>query len=300
MTAERAEWFDSMQSRRNLDAVNDAERYRDLAERVLGRSAGGTEVALTLDALPPEADGRIRLPDGSRVIGSVVRRPMGELLSIAVHVASPLDAKSFSDAVRAIYEAEGYRPAPLHPGMSGFRPSVTGAFGGSVLCRGEDGPWMSAGARATASGSEGSIVWNGPAAGAGPCAQRPQGGMGFPDVLPPLEAPEGVELLLGGGSGGGGSSWTSNATAYTSLNARDLVAAFAPQLEAAGASGLGSGGDEVVGWGQWRLAKEPWQASLVAFGRDERKDLQLRIERADHRKREDLMRRGASWRTFGF
>lgn len=280
--------------------MNEADRYRDLAERVLGRSPDGTEVSLTLDALPPEAEGKIKLPDGTRVLGGLVRRPMGELLSIAAYVASPLDAKAFGNAVRALYQADGYRQPPPPQGMmGGFQPSAMGMMGWSVLCQGEDGPWMSSSARATGSGCEGSIVWNAPAAGAGPCSPRPHGGSGFPDVLPPLEAPEGVELLPGGG-GGGGSSWTSNSTAYTSLNARDLVSAFAPQLDAAGAQNLGSGGDDVVAWSQWKLAKEPWQASLVAFGRGERKELQLRIEREDYRKREDLIRRGASWRTYGF
>ena len=50
--------------------------------------------------------------------------------------------------------------------------------------------------------------------------------------------------------------------------------AFAAQLTDAGASALGSGGDEVVAWSQWRLATEPWEALLLAFGRGERKELQ--------------------------
>lgn len=280
--------------------MNEDERYRDLAERVLGRSADGSEVSVTLDAAPPEANGRIHLPPGTRVIGGVVRRPMGDILSIAVQIASSLDPKTLGDAVRALYEADGFRPAPMNgPMPGGFRPTGFGGMGGSVLCQGEDGPWINSAARAAASGSEGSIVWNAPSPGGGPCTPRVHG-MAYPDVLPPLEAPEGVELVLSGGSGGGSASWTTNAVAYTKLGARDLVAAFAPQLNAAGATTLGSGGDDVVGWGQWKLAKDPWQATLIAFGRDERKDLQLRTEREDGRKREEAMRRGAGWRVYGF
>jgi hypothetical protein len=280
--------------------VNDADRYRDLAERVLGRSAEGTEVSLTLDRLPSEAEGRIHMPDGTRVTGSVVRRPAGEVVSVAAYVASSLDPKAFGDALRRLYEADGYRPAPPQPGpMGGFRSSGMRGLTGGILCRGEDGPWIQTSGRASASGSESVIIWNGPAAGGGPCSPRPHG-MAFPDVLPPLDAPEDVDLLPGGGYGGGGGSWTTGGAAYTKLSARELVNAFAAQFDAAGARSLGSGGDDVVAWSEWKLAKEPWQALLLAFGRDERKELQLRIEREDYRKREDGMRRGMTARLYGF
>jgi hypothetical protein len=280
--------------------VNEAERYRDLAERILGRSAGGTEVSLTLDGLAPEADGRIQLPEGTRVTGTVVRRPLGELISVGAYVASSLDPKAFGDAVRSLYEADGYRPAPPQPGpMGGFRPSAMRSMTGGVLCRGEDGPWIHSTGHAVADGTEGLVVWNGPAAGGGPCAPRSHG-MPFPDVLPQLDAPEGVDLMPGGGSGGYGGSWTTNAAAYTTLNAREVVDAFAPQLQGAGASTIGSGGDEVAAWSQWKLAKEPWEALLLVFGRGERKELVLRVDREDFRKREDAMRRGVSTRVYGF
>jgi hypothetical protein len=109
-----------------------------------------------------------------------------------------------------------------------------------------------------------------------------------------------VELLPGGGYGGGGGSWTTSAAAYTTLSARELVDTFAAQLESAGAATLGAGGDDVVAWSQWKLSKDPWEALLLAFGRDERKELQLRIERSDYRKREDAMRHGVSARIYGF
>ncbi|HEX9494467.1 MAG TPA: hypothetical protein VGA38_01760 [Candidatus Limnocylindria bacterium] len=280
--------------------MNEAERYRDLAERVMGRSPEGTEVSLLLEALPPEADGRIRLPDGARLIGSVVRRPLGDLGSITAYVGSPLDAKAFDKAVRALYEADGYHPAPPQPGyMGGFRSAGTGSAFGNALCRGEDGPWVHCSSRATATGSESFIAWNAPSAGMGPCSPRAHG-MPFPDVLAPLEAPDGVQLLPGGGYGGGGGSWTTSAGAYTTLSARELIDTFAAQLEAAGAAKLGSGGDDMVAWSEWKLAKDPWEALLLAFGRDERKELQLRVERDDYRKREDAMRRGMSARIYGF
>ena len=82
--------------------MSDAERYRDLAERVLGRSAGGTEVSLTLDGLAPDAEGRIRMPDGTRVTGCIVRRPTGEVTSVAAYVESSLDPKAFGSAVRGL------------------------------------------------------------------------------------------------------------------------------------------------------------------------------------------------------
>jgi hypothetical protein len=288
--------------RDTLIVVTDADRYRDLAERVLGRSTDGTEVSLTLDGLSPEAEGRIRMPHGTRITGCVVRRPTGEVTSVAAYVASSLDVKAFGDAVRSLYEADGYRPAPPQPGpMGAFRSSGMRGLTGGILCRGEDGPWIQTSGRASAAGSEGVISWNGPAPGGGPCAPRPHG-MSFPDVLPPLDAPEGVDLLPGGGYGGGGGSWTTSGVAYTKLGARELIDAFAAQIETAGARKLGSGGDVVVAWSDWKLAKEPWTALLLAFGRDERKELQLRVEREDYRKREDAMRRGmaSGWRTYGF
>ena len=107
--------------------------------------------------------------------------------------------------------------------------------------------------------------------------------------------------MPGGSYGGGGGSWTTGGAAYTKLGARELVDAFAAQFETAGARKIGSGGDDVVAWSEWKLAKEPWAALLLAFGRDERKELQLRVEREDYRKREDALRRGmaSGWRTYG-
>jgi hypothetical protein len=205
--------------------------------------------------------------------------------------------------VRSLYDADGYRPAPPQRGpMGGFRSSGIRGLTGGILCRGEDGPWIQSSGRASTGGSEGVISWNGPVGGGGPCAPRPHGMGGFPDVLPPLDAPDGVDLMPGGGYGGSGGSWTTSGAAYTKLGARELVDAFSAQFGAAGAVAVGSGGDDVVAWSEWKLAKEPWQALLLAFGRGERKELQLRVEREDYRRREDGMRRSmaTSWRTYGF
>ncbi len=279
--------------------MDDAERYRDLAERVLGRSANGNEVRLLLDEPPPEADGRIRLPGPTRIIGSVVRRDRnGELASLAVHVASPLESAAFLAAERRAYEADGYGPPPPYGAPGGFRPSAMRTMNSGTFCHGEDGPWIQCMSRPSTDGSEGVVVWNAPTAGMGPCAVRSPIGHPMADLLPPLDAPDGVDLMPSGGYGGPAGSWTTGGTAVTALTARQLVDAFAPQLQAAGATKLASGGDETVGWTQWRLAKEPWEAFLVAFGPDRRKELQLRVDRPDRRGREEAMRGAMGWRTW--
>ncbi len=281
---------------RYFPEVADADRYRELAERVLGRSAAGREVELVLDALPPEAGGRIHLPADAQLLGAVIRRdPDGELTSIAVYLASTMNAEVLIQGARQTYGAEGFGPPPPSPApMSGFRHS--GRPGGSsvVLCHGPDGPWVQCSARAIGSGCEGVIVWN---AGAtmGPCTPRMHPHE-IATVLEPLDAPDGVQLMPGGGYGGAGGSLTMGGSAITTLGARDLVDAFALQLIARGATRVDSGGDAVAGWSVWTLATAPWEASLFAFGRDEYKELQLRIERPDHRKREQVAR---GWRTYG-
>jgi hypothetical protein len=283
--------------------MNEFERYRDLAERALGRSATGTEVSLTLAGLPPEAGDRIRLPEGTHVVGGIVRRPTGDVASVGAFVESSLAPKAFDALVRGLYEADGYRAAPQPSGpMGGFvRSSGMRSITGAVLCRGEDGPWIHTSSRAAREGSEGIVVWNAPAPGGGPCAPHHYAPAPLAGVLAPLEAPDGVELMPGGGYGGGGGSWTMGGTAFTKLSARELIEAFGAQLEGAGASSLGSGGDEVVAWSQWKLAKDPWEALLLAFGRGERKELQLRVEREDYRKRDDGLRvQAAGFRSFGF
>ncbi|CAA9588619.1 MAG: hypothetical protein AVDCRST_MAG88-4415, partial [uncultured Thermomicrobiales bacterium] len=206
----------------------DATLLRELAERLLTPPSPGPEGEVpTTELLPgrlPDAPALdLPVPPGGRLLGSVVRRfaPPG-----VVSVEAVYDAAGRGQDVAAFYDEElarrGYTPAPFGgPGRPtpGFQPTVTTIYrtfcppGGAgflsltIFPRGE----RPVDVRARLEGTGPGPCGDGGKPGAPPPDRRFPPGL---DRLPPLFAPEGVQVQPTGG-GGGPNRFSSAAVALT-------------------------------------------------------------------------------------
>jgi hypothetical protein len=264
---------------------------RELAQRLLASpvpSGFGApqQVQLLPGALPADLPLDLPLPDGSTLIGSAVRpsfarssgpvpllapgaqppSPSGEASDIVLDVpGAPADVLSFyRDALTGL----GWSPPAFPtPGPGGFLP----AFGPSpavTYCAGASGPWLTVSVSAGQSG-ENDVRVHIDTGNAGPCTAPTffGGGPGpFPQVLPPLAPPTGVQVQPNGGSGGSGHV-SSDAAAATSLSPAELEAAYAQQLSAAGWTRIDGHDDGTLVWSTWSLpasaGADDWQGFLL-------------------------------------
>jgi hypothetical protein len=82
------------------------------------------------------------------------------------------------------------------------------------------------------------------------------------ELLPSLQAPEGVRLQSIGG-GGGPVFRSSDALAETELSVADLAAQFAQQLTAAGWTQRAGGDDALLAWSAWSVPGEGERTGLL-------------------------------------
>ena len=198
----------------------------------------------------------IPVPEGARVVGSVVRGAPDDPDSATAY----LDVPGTTDQVRAtfdrLFSERGFRPkAPgSFPGQgAGFQHSMTSPrmAHGATYCAGEDGPFYTLGIGA-GDPAPVSVLWNGGQMGWNPCSSRaghPVQGM---EDIPSLSAPPGVMVQAGGGGGSPG-AWYAQGLAFTDMPARTLVDHFAEQLAATQATQLAREDADSASWGRWKL-----------------------------------------------
>ncbi len=265
--------------------VSDPVLLKELAERFIAAPelfpAGRPNTArLVPGALPPGLPFQVPLPEGARLLGSLVldNGPSGESWVILLDTpGSAADALDFyQDALMAL----GWTPPPVGPGAQGFRPTLPPA--GASFCRGPGGPWLRLNAATRAQGT--AEVRLNISQNPGPCSQTPGPSKPIPpglDRLPVLYGPKGALLDGVSTSSGGPNRWNSDATAETDLSPADLEAHFAAQLKAAGWTRLGGLTQGPVAWSLWSLPSDGnWQGLLyVAEGPTRgRRWLHLRVE----------------------
>jgi hypothetical protein len=87
----------------------------------------------------------------------------------------------------------------------------------------------------------------------------------FENMVPPLEPPDGAEQRFGGGGGGGG-DWRSSATLRTDLDLPAIAPHYDAPLAQAGWQRSRNGITPPVAWSTWTFTDEdgePWRALLV-------------------------------------
>jgi hypothetical protein len=245
------------------EPMEKADRLQELAERLLSYPMGidgrpqvaGLVPGRVADGLPLD----LPLPPGAEVIGTLVRRHVGQELASAEVV---LDASGPAEAILDVYRhalpPQGWAelpPAQVRLGfmfMGGFTPPQRVV--GVTFCRGRPGPSVSIGVTPTTGGPN-DVRVRVDLTSAGPCAQQRH--PGFPETppVPPLEGPPGVPVTMRGG-GGSGSQWTSGALAETTMTVGELAEHYAAQLRAAGWIETGHGAAGTVAWYTWRVPRD--------------------------------------------
>jgi hypothetical protein len=258
----------------------DAAALRELAERMLTSSVGTTDAQrpsarLLPGQLPPDLPLDLAIPDGSRIIGSVVRT--GDQtggMSVVIDVPGTLwDVHRYFEGVLSQQGWATSASGGISVGGGGFQQTSTlgnfycrsGDDNSFLMVRLFDGPPGLVDVRfalttAASPGPGGRSV--------SPCAATalsPYGSTFRKELLPPLTAPVGAQLRTTGQSGGMG-SWGSDAMVETAVGVAALQAHFGEQLAAAGWVHRAAGSDGPLAWTLWDIPGESeWYGLLVVL-----------------------------------
>jgi hypothetical protein len=273
----------------NAPGATEDELVQRLVTSPFNPSGKEQGVQLLRGALPSQPKVDVPMPQGAKLIGSVVRTSAGTPINVMVL----LDAPGTAADVTTFYEKEltalGWKAAPDRSGppQGGFQQTPTATS--KTFCKGDGLPWVSL------------TIWpkdkapndvrlshqlqNEFPGGGTPCSQQGFGPQPFQSKLPALRAPSDVQFRSGGGMGSGPDRQTSETSAVTARSASDLETFFEGQLAAAGWTRTGSGGSGPIAWSAWRVPGEgDWTGLLFVLetGSDKRL-LSIRAEAATAR-----------------
>ncbi|GAC1542481.1 MAG: hypothetical protein NVS2B7_15630 [Herpetosiphon sp.] len=245
----------------------DANVTKELAERLLGGPPApdgkGQTVQLIPGKLPGDMGVEIPVPRSGRLLGSLVR----SFGAKNVHVDVVLDVPGPTAQIAAFYQdafgKQGFTPTPDFKGgpAFGFQPTLVPTF--RTFCHGSTPPWISLGI-VPSGASVTDVRVQVDKTNAGPCLNRglePYKGPPGADKMPPLFAPDGVQLQPNG-PGGAPNRVSSAATAITAMSVAALEAEFARQLEAAHWTRTGGRTEGPLSWSSWRV---PGDGTLQGF-----------------------------------
>ncbi len=256
-TAAMAATLPAMTAATTTSPTDNPALLKELAERLLVPlyygPPGSPAMSATLYPGKLPYDFALTLPQGARLVGSVVRSGGmgGKMPGPSTEVVLDMSG-STSDAVAALREflnKDGWsNPNVPYGAPRGFQPTMQPTS--FPLCKGS--AWLNV---MVSGGSAGvrdvRLTVNSPG---GPCTAQPMP-MPVPvgmQLLPALYGPSDLALTTSGMSGGP-NRWGSEAVAETRKAAHDLEALFAAQLEKAGWSRLSSRADGPIAWSMWRV-----------------------------------------------
>jgi hypothetical protein len=230
--------------------VRDTAALQVLLQRLVGYSypgAPGPEAQIYVGRLPDKMPVDLPLPDGSRVIGSIVRGE--ESLQIVLDAPQPPDR--VLDFYRQRLSAAGWSTPDQSGGPSGgFVPS--GIPNGITFCQSRQGPALFVSASAEPNQpTDVRLTLNTSKTQGSPCSQQPSGGPATSQVIPRLLAPAGARQTEGGSGGSSTGSSYNSATLVTDQSAVELAAFYGDQLTQAGWTKQESGQSGPVAWSTW-------------------------------------------------
>lgn len=249
---------------------------RELAERLLSPPPDvrgeAPRARLFVGALPPELELDLPVPPGGRLIGSVHRVFRQDAGPKAGSVEVVVDAPGPPAAVAAFYQSAfaergWFAPPSGGPPAGGFQPTAGPLY--RLYCASSSGPFLQLSAFPMRGGSTDvrlSVSIGAP----GPCGETPPPptkGTPIPfTLLPPLTAPEGVELSAVSTGPSRPGTLSSDAIAETELSPAALEAHFAAQLAAAGWTRLDGGAQGRLAWSAWQVPGEgEWEGFLYVL-----------------------------------
>lgn len=244
---------------------DDPAALRELAERLLDY---GNEqpVKLLIDALPPAAPAEVTLPEGSRLLGSLVRGS-GDA-TIVFDTALP--AAEVAEFYRERLVAAGWTPRDFTR-VGGFLPGTgPGLQRWTEFCGVRRGPLLGLDIAQPAGGPTHVRLTLQPPSRHNPCAHRePLVQSTSRGRIPDLAPPPGARQTPEGG-GGSDRNWHSDALLHSELDPEVVIAHFASQLTRYGWRQTEAGQGARMGWSSWEFQDEDgerWQGLLLALER---------------------------------
>jgi hypothetical protein len=239
-----------------------------MLEEFWGYQQQGERPQLLPGKLPDRLPAELPMPQGSRLVGSVVWTDFTNVI---------FDCDLSRKAVEAYYEEQltprGWTKAgsPISTSGSGFAYSSPHDFGVN-FCSGEEGPWLFLRSFAAPGRPTCVHAMLHTDVEDSPCSpkQRHQmehmRGLRMRDVLPELQAPEGA-TQLGSGGGGGEDSASSSAWLKTDLDLAATLAHYDRQLAAVEWAQVAAGQSAPVGWSTWDLTYggQKWHGLLTVI-----------------------------------
>jgi hypothetical protein len=217
--------------------------------------------------LPRELPPDIALPEGSRVLGTLIRGPGDATCVIDVDLPAEQVLEFYRERMQVAGWQESELPAQFRQG--GFTHSGLELGKRVTFCHGSRGPSLVVSAHSRGeSGTDLRLVVD---LSDRTCVQQARmhrmtrEWMG--KIIPRLDPPSGVKQVMGGDIGGGNDSFYSNATleASTPGDLTELAAHYATQLERAGWKGVEEGQCGPISWSAWTFQDEDKEAGRGFF-----------------------------------
>jgi hypothetical protein len=220
------------------------------------------DTQLMVGTLPATLPVELPLPDGCRVLGSLVRPYLG----LTVVLDCTQTSEQILDFYRERMTAAGWSELEMPHRPSGFEPDYYGSR--RTYCFGARGPALNIQAlQRPGAPTEAQLnLQTDPVYS--PCAQRHRP-MGMNSPIPSLSSPPGSRLMPRG-SGGGNGSWHSEATLDTDLEPWAIAEHFASLLERAGWARTAAGRGGPLAWSTWTFhdsEHDPWSGLLLVLKR---------------------------------
>jgi len=249
------------------------------------RNSGKPQVLL---GQVPSLPVTLPLPEGSRVIGTLIHGP--EHADIVLDV--PLPAEQVIEFYKERLGADGWAEPDMFRGHrpGGFtHAGIPGRVDSITLCKGTDTPGFNIQAF-SGQGSMTDVRVDIVGGEFSPCSQqhgpksRRMEHHGFYELIPQLAPPEGARQMGGGGGSSGQNSADSRAALETDMEFAALIPHYAKQLEAAGWTKQDEGQSGPIAWNAWTFKdedNEPWRGFffiLKAPGREREYSLYVEVK----------------------
>lgn len=232
---------------------------RDLVLRLIGSPLSGIQQELLIGQLPDDLPVDLPLPDGAKVVASVVMG--GQYYRVL------LDTPQSPDQVKLFYQeqldAAGWQRLTFGlTRIEGFVPSEFEQTEILSFCRDTTGSSLAVFAGSAQESTDLQLNLN---IDDGMICDPPTVGISEINVpMPTLVAPAGADVSSQGG-GGSRDYWYSRANLETALEAESLMAHYGDQWEQAGWTRIADDQTDQTLWALWRLqdeAGQSWQGAL--------------------------------------
>jgi hypothetical protein len=241
----------------------DEESLREFIGRALTRrypSAEEGDTRIMIGLLPEDLPFELPIPEGSRIIGSIVR---GDPTGTEIILDAPLDPEEVISFYHEALIEEGWAVPPEQAYSAGF---VSAPWPSHTLCYNDDEVVLAMSAvEIPGEPTDVRINIQSPAQHS-PC--DPEGVYGVDDsygLIPTLMPPPGA-LFLSGSSGSGQDEASVTATLIIDLTVEDLANHYGMQLSEEGWTPGERGTSEQVSWSSWTIKDEDgdeWGGVLI-------------------------------------